>query len=50
MAAAACACMHATGTTPTEFPINDNQPLGFTPYPTVPSIPQSPTDGLTYAY
>ena len=28
------------------FPINHNQPLGFTPLPTVPPIPQSPTDGL----
>jgi isoquinoline 1-oxidoreductase beta subunit len=46
MAATACAYARATGTFPTEFPINHNQPLGFTPYPTVPPIPQSPTDGL----
>jgi isoquinoline 1-oxidoreductase beta subunit len=50
MAATACAYRRATGTTPTEFPINHNQPLGFTPYPTVPPTPQSPTDGLSFAY
>ena len=50
MAATACAYTRATGTMPTEFPVNHSQPLGFTPYPTVPPIPQSPTDGLTYAY
>jgi isoquinoline 1-oxidoreductase subunit beta len=50
MAATACAYARATGTTPTEFPINHNQPLGFTPYPTVPPTPQSPTNGLDYAY
>jgi isoquinoline 1-oxidoreductase beta subunit len=50
MAATACAYRRATGTTPTEFPINHNQPLGFTPYPTIPPIPQSPTDGLAFAY
>ena len=47
MAAVACAYARATGTMPTSFPINHNQPLGFTPLPTVPPIPQSPTDGLT---
>ena len=50
MAATACAYRRATGTTPTEFPVNHSQPLGFTPYPTVPPTPQSPTDGLAYAY
>ena len=50
MAATACAYARATGTFPTEFPINHNQPLGFTPYPTVPSIPQSPTNGLQEAF
>lgn len=50
MAATACAYARATGTAPTEFPINHNQPLGFTPYPTVPPIPQSPTDGLSEAF
>jgi isoquinoline 1-oxidoreductase beta subunit len=47
MAAVANAYGRATGTMPTSFPINHNQPLGFTPYPTVPPIPQSPTDELT---
>jgi isoquinoline 1-oxidoreductase beta subunit len=46
MAAVACAYGRATGTMPTSFPINHNLPLGFTPYPTSPPIPQSPTDGL----
>jgi isoquinoline 1-oxidoreductase beta subunit len=49
MAATACAYWRATGTFPTQFPINHYQPLGFTPYPTVPPLPQSPTDGLQYA-
>lgn len=49
-AAVACAYGQATGTMPTSFPINHNAPLGFTPYPTVPSVPPSPTDGLDYAY
>lgn len=46
MAAVACAYGRATGTMPTSFPINHNLPLGFTPYPTVPPLPPSPTDGL----
>ena len=46
MAAVACAYGRATGKTPTSFPINHDGPLGFKPYPTVPPIPQSPTDGL----
>jgi isoquinoline 1-oxidoreductase beta subunit len=46
MAAVACAYARATGKLPTSFPINHNRPLGFTPLPTVPPIPQSPTDGL----
>jgi isoquinoline 1-oxidoreductase beta subunit len=46
MAATACAYTRATGTMPTRFPINHDGPLGFTPFPTVPPIPQSPTDGL----
>jgi isoquinoline 1-oxidoreductase beta subunit len=48
-AAVACAYTRATGTMPTTFPINYGT-LGFTPYPTEPSTPQSPTDGLTIAY
>jgi isoquinoline 1-oxidoreductase beta subunit len=50
MAAVANAYARATGTMPTSFPINHNQPLGFTPLPTVPPIPQSPTDGLHEAF
>ncbi len=50
MAAVANAYARATGTMPTSFPINHNQPLGFTPLPTVPPIPQSPTDGLNNTF
>lgn len=50
MAAVACAHARATGKLPTSFPINHNLPLGFTPYPTVPPIPQSPTNGLSETY
>jgi isoquinoline 1-oxidoreductase beta subunit len=32
---------------PTTFPINHNDPLGFTPYPVVPPLPESPTNGLS---
>ena len=47
MAATACAYARATGTLPTSFPVNHNRAdLGFTPFPTVPPVPQSPTDGL----
>lgn len=49
-AATACALARATGKVPAEFPVNHNGPLGFEPYPTVPPIPPSPTDGLKYAY
>jgi isoquinoline 1-oxidoreductase beta subunit len=42
MAATACAYARATGKMPTSFPINHDEPLKFTPYPTVPSIPESP--------
>jgi isoquinoline 1-oxidoreductase beta subunit len=35
---------------PTEFPINHNKPLGFAPFPTVPPIPQSPTNGISFEY
>lgn len=48
-AAVACAYARATGTTPTRFPINHGT-LGFEPLPRVPPIPQSPTDGLDYAF
>ncbi|MEY9871525.1 isoquinoline 1-oxidoreductase beta subunit [Streptacidiphilus sp. MAP12-33] len=50
MAAVACAYGRATGTMPTTFPINHDQPLAFTPLPTVPPIPQSPTDGLSRTF
>jgi isoquinoline 1-oxidoreductase beta subunit len=50
MAAVANAYARATGKVPTSFPINHNQPLGFTPLPTVPPIPQSPTVGLQEAF
>jgi isoquinoline 1-oxidoreductase beta subunit len=51
MAATACAYARATGTLPTTFPVNHNRSdLGFTPLPTVPPIPEAPTDGLTRAY
>ena len=50
MAAVANAYARATGKLPTSFPINHNQPLGFTPLPTVPPIPESPTDGLQEAF
>jgi isoquinoline 1-oxidoreductase beta subunit len=49
MAAVAGAYARATGRMPTSFPINHDEPLGFVPYPTIPPIPQSPTDGLKYA-
>ncbi|MET8468139.1 molybdopterin cofactor-binding domain-containing protein [Streptomyces sp. NPDC006422] len=48
MAAVACAYGRATGTMPTTFPINHGT-LSFTPKPTVPPVPQSPTDGLDHA-
>jgi isoquinoline 1-oxidoreductase beta subunit len=49
MAATACAYRKATGTMPTEFPINHNGGLDFEPFATIPSIPQSPLDGLAKA-
>ncbi|MBB3665662.1 isoquinoline 1-oxidoreductase beta subunit [Prauserella sediminis] len=48
-AAAACAYARATGTMPTEFPIN-HQTLSFDPKPYTPPVPQSPTDGLDHTY
>lgn len=44
-AAVACAYARATGTMPTEFPINHQQ-LSFEPKTFVPPIPPSPTNGL----
>ncbi|WP_199431234.1 molybdopterin cofactor-binding domain-containing protein [Qaidamihabitans albus] len=49
MAAVACAYARATGTVPTSFPIN-HATLSFTPKPTVPPLPPSPTNGLKFAY
>jgi len=49
-AAVACAYARATGTMPTSFPINHHDPLAFTPKPFVPSVPQSPTNGLKLTY
>ena len=46
MAAVACAYAPGHRHHADQFPINHNAPLGFTPLPTVPPIPQSPTDGL----
>ncbi|WP_327001155.1 molybdopterin-dependent oxidoreductase [Dactylosporangium sp. NBC_01737] len=45
MAAVACAYGRATGTMPTSFPVNHGT-LSFTPKPTIPPVPPSPTDGL----
>ncbi|MDN5851598.1 MAG: molybdopterin-dependent oxidoreductase, partial [Actinomycetia bacterium] len=49
-AAVACAYARATGQVPHHFPINHRDPLAFDPKPTVPPIPQSPTDGLDHTY
>ncbi|MGH9095096.1 MAG: molybdopterin cofactor-binding domain-containing protein, partial [Acidimicrobiales bacterium] len=50
-ASVACAYARATGTMPTSFPVNHDGPLQFNDtYPRVPPVPESPTDGLTYAY
>ncbi|GLY71415.1 xanthine dehydrogenase family protein molybdopterin-binding subunit [Amycolatopsis taiwanensis] len=49
LSAVACAYARATGTMPTRFPINHGT-LSFEPLPRVPSIPDSPTDGLDHTY
>ncbi|GAA2363822.1 molybdopterin-dependent oxidoreductase [Saccharopolyspora halophila] len=49
-AAVACAYARATGSVPTTFPINHNDPLAFDPKPFVPPLPPSPTNGLRYTY
>lgn len=46
-AAVACAYGRATGTMPTSFPVNHGT-LSFAPKPTVPPVPESPTDGLDH--
>ncbi|WP_051486228.1 molybdopterin cofactor-binding domain-containing protein [Nocardioides sp. J54] len=50
MAAVACAYARATGTLPTEFPINFRDPLHFEPKSFVPPVPASPVDGLDHTY
>ncbi|WP_344314883.1 molybdopterin cofactor-binding domain-containing protein [Fodinicola feengrottensis] len=49
LAAVACGYARATKTMPTTLPINHGT-LGFEPLPRTPSIPDSPTDGLDYAF
>ena len=46
-AATATAYARAMKRIPTSFPINHDKPLHFAVKPTVPPIPQSPTNGLT---
>ena len=48
-AAVACAYARATGTMPTRFPINHGT-LSFKPKSFVPSVPQSPVNGLDHTY
>ena len=48
MAATACAYGRAVGKTPTSFPINHNE-LTFEPYPVIPPLPPSSTNGLEFA-
>jgi isoquinoline 1-oxidoreductase beta subunit len=48
--AIANAYARATGTVPEYFPINHKDPFPFEPKPTVPPIPESPTDGLDHTY
>lgn len=48
-AAVACAYARATGTVPTRFPINHDDPLFFEPKPFVPPVPASPTNGVELA-
>lgn len=50
MAAVACAYARATGTLPKEFPINFRDPLHFEPKSFVPSVPESPVDGLDHTF
>jgi isoquinoline 1-oxidoreductase beta subunit len=48
--AIACAYARATGTVPEYFPVNHKDPFPFEPYPTVPPIPESPTNGLKLTF
>ena len=49
-AAVACAYARATGTMPTRFPINHDDPITFDVKSFVPPVPASPTDGLNHTY
>ncbi|AKU16654.1 molybdopterin cofactor-binding domain-containing protein [Luteipulveratus mongoliensis] len=49
VAAVACAYARATGKVPTRFPINHNT-LSFEPKPFIPSVPESPVDGLAHTF
>ena len=49
-AAVACAYADAMGKTPQFWPVNHHAPLHFEPYPTVPPLPPSPTNGLATAF
>ncbi|HEU5036368.1 MAG TPA: molybdopterin cofactor-binding domain-containing protein [Nocardioides sp.] len=49
-AAVACAYARAVGEVPAYFPVNHRDPLRFKPKPTVPPVPQSPTNGLKKAW
>lgn len=46
-AAAACAYGAATGCVPSMYPLSHNEGIPFDVKPYTPSLPQSPTDGLT---
>jgi isoquinoline 1-oxidoreductase subunit beta len=46
----ACAYARATGTMPTSFPINHDDPLHFEVKSFVPPVPASPTNGLDHTY
>jgi isoquinoline 1-oxidoreductase beta subunit len=48
--AIACAYARATGTVPEYFPINHKDPFPFEPWPTVPPVPPSPTNGLKHTF
>ncbi|TWF80856.1 isoquinoline 1-oxidoreductase beta subunit [Pseudonocardia hierapolitana] len=48
--AIACAYARATRTVPEYFPINHKDPSPFEPWPTVPPVPESPTNGLKYTF
>ncbi|WP_426241781.1 molybdopterin cofactor-binding domain-containing protein [Nocardioides sp. LHG3406-4] len=50
MAAVACAYARATGTMPTKFPINHDDPIRYDVKPFVPPVPAAPTDGLDHTY